>query len=210
MVIIGVALYYLADARKIEPRTLFILGGALALAAAVLIQRHLITKEGEEPGAATKRGIVAGVGVAAATLAVALLTRPPSVEGALQWTNVTSREQLCAEVRKATQEGKGVCVDFWGEWCHFCKAYDHYIERYPDLRLGFEKLVRLRADLSDPHPPWEDGVRDALAVPRGIQPYLVFLTPKGEIVSEYRTFDAPKPETEKKFMKILKAFGALK
>ena len=34
MVIIGVALYYLADARKIEPRTLFILGGALAHALA--------------------------------------------------------------------------------------------------------------------------------------------------------------------------------
>ncbi len=211
IVIIGVALYYLADARKISPRVLFVLGGVLALAAAVLLQRHLIAKEGEESGAATRKGIVAGVGVALATLVVALLTRPPNTDSELKWIDVSSREQLCAEVRKASKEGKGVCVDFWANWCYYCKKYDEFIESRPDLRLGFEKIVRLRVNLSNAHPPWEDGVREALAVKRDQQPYLVFLTAKGEIVSEFRTEGPPKaPETEEKFTKILKAFGALK
>lgn len=208
IVLLGVALYYLADADKISPRVLFLLGGACAVLAAVLIQRHLIHKEGEESGAATKKAGVVAIATALATLVVALLTRPH--EGALKWTDIDSSAKLVAEVAQSKKDGKPVVVDFWATWCPKCKSWDRAIEGNEALTKAFSKMTLLRVNLSNDDRPWEDGVREAVHAPQGTQPYLLFMNKDGEIIGDSRLADGPNPDHERKFVEILKTLGVVK
>jgi len=186
VMLIGIAIYYLASSGKLGSVGVFATGFALAALAAFGIARHLVTKEGEETGAAATRGAQVAILLVLATGLVAFITRPPppwngrAGEGPITWTTVTSRAALVAEVDRAVREGKPTVVDIWAEWCHYCKSYDRVIDDSPQVKAGFQGLHRVRIDLTEKVPA-EEAMREGLGVKMNLQPILVFIDAQGRI-----------------------------
>jgi thioredoxin:protein disulfide reductase len=213
ILMIALALYYLANSGKLGPAALFCTGFGLAVLSAIGITRHLVRKEGEATGPAATRGAKVAILLVLATGLVAALTRPPSASGAgtapLTWATVKSREALVAEVAKARREGKATVVDVWAEWCTYCKKYDRDIEANASVKAGFQRLHRVRIDLTDEDRPWEEGLREGLDIPGNTQPYMVFIDAEGRIrrgldVEEYLHEKTPR-ELESRIEAVHKA-----
>jgi thiol:disulfide interchange protein DsbD len=181
VLMIGGALYYLSSAGKLVPPALFLVGFGIAVLVALGIVRHLVRVEGEAVQGAATTGTKVAVLIALATGLVAVLTRHASASESLDWTRVTSRQQLVAEVEKARAEGKATVVDVWATWCTYCRKYDDVIEESPRLRDGISRLHRLRMDLTSDDRPWEEGLREGLGIPPATQPYMVFIDREGRI-----------------------------
>jgi thiol:disulfide interchange protein DsbD len=156
----------------------WILAAVVCVLAAVGIAWHLHTKEGEEKKPARMRGIQVAALTAAAIAVVAWYTHVP--DNLLSWTYAKSPEHLQELVAKSTKQGKPVVVDFWGEWCTNCKVYDKRIATTQALRERFERITRIKVDLSG-----EDQVRwpmrDALGVEESGAPIMVFIDRQGRI-----------------------------
>jgi thiol:disulfide interchange protein DsbD len=156
VLLVGAALYYLRSAGKIGPATLLAMGAGLAVAGAIGIAHHLVTKEGEEAPVARRRGAVVGGLTVAITAIVAVLTggfaakaeavaAGPTVAASGgadtddTWLKVKSREALYAAVQDAIRDGRPTVVDFWAEWCHYCNVYDKIIDRTPEILAGMRR-----------------------------------------------------------------------
>jgi thiol:disulfide interchange protein DsbD len=177
ILLVGVSMYYLRNYNLINETVMWIVGMLTCVAAAVGIAWHLNTKEGEDLGPARVKGIKVGVLSALMVVFVAWYTRPPS--DMLSWTYVKDPAHLQKLVAESQEAGKPVVVDFWGNWCTNCKVYDKRIATTPSLRERFEKITRLKVDLSDETVRWP--MRHALGVEESGAPVMVFLDRKGRI-----------------------------
>ena len=198
VLLVGAALYYLRSAGKIGPATLLAMGAGLAVAGAIGIAHHLVTKEGEEAPVARRRGAVVGGLTVAITAIVAVLTggfaakaeavaAGPTVAASGgadtddTWLKVKSREALYAAVQDAIRDGRPTVVDFWAEWCHYCNVYDKIIDRTPEILAGMRRFRRVKVDLTDADRTWEPGVRSAVGARDNVQPFMVFIDRSGTI-----------------------------
>ena len=112
----------------------------------------------------------------------ALITRPDVVPANLQWTKLESAEQLKELVSASTASGKPVAVKVTAKWCTNCHIYDDIILDSQKLKLGFSKLTRLKIDVTlKEDRARTNEMRDALGIPHGAQPYIVFIDAKGNI-----------------------------
>ena len=187
--LVGVALYYLRNAGKIDGPALLVGAVVIAVLAAIGIRWHLVHREAEDPRVARSTGLKVATMTLAFSLLAGVLTggllpdQASAGEGAtsLKWEKPTSREALVAEVEKAKRDGIPTVVDFWAEWCTYCKAYDRVIESNPDVLAAFRKVHRVKIDLTNDDRPWEEGIREGLGVPRDQQPFLVFIDASGRI-----------------------------
>ncbi len=101
----------------------------------------------------------------------------PAQPAPLEWTVVGDRSSLLAEIEAA--KGKSaVVVQVWATWCTYCKRYDRVIDQSAILRPGFARLRRLRIDVTTDR---QDSLREAVGVPRSVQPYMVFIDREGRI-----------------------------
>jgi thiol:disulfide interchange protein len=181
VLLVGVALYYVADAGLVSPTGLWVFGLLVGAVVAAGIARHLVRREGEASGPALRRGAEAGALVVVVTALVAFLTRPPPpvvFEGGFQkepWITLRDRAHLKAEVEKA--RGRPVVVDTTADWCAKCKQWEHLIASDPLLRSAFSKMARLQIDVTK-------GKRKDLRSGIGAeeqQPFFVFLDAQGRI-----------------------------
>ena len=177
LMMVGVAMYYLRNYQLVDEPTMWVIGLVVAALAVVGIAWHLHKKEGEAIGPARIRGLKVGVLTALTLVLVAWYTRVP--DDLLSWTYVKSPEHLQELVAKSKDDGKPVVVDFWGDWCTNCKVYDKRIAATPSLRQRFERITRLKVDLSDETVRWP--MRHALGVEASGAPVMVFIDKNGRI-----------------------------
>ncbi|MDA1195881.1 MAG: sulfite exporter TauE/SafE family protein [Planctomycetota bacterium] len=175
MLLFGVALYYLYSGGLVSTPVLWIMGLVITVLAVVGVAWHLRTKEYEEPARARRRGLEVGAMWLAALVLVAILGSHQSGE----WVYVKDRAHLAQLVKEANAEGKPVVVDFWAEWCHYCKEYDKLIEGDEDLKAQFERVAKLKVDLTDDAERWD--LRHAVGLTLPAQPYMVFIDREGRI-----------------------------
>jgi len=177
ILIIAAAMYYMRNYQLIGETTMWIVGGLVCVLAAAGIAWHLTKKEGEAVGIARVRGLKVGILTALAIVFVAWYTRVP--DNLLHWTYLKNPAHLQALVAESQAQGKPVVVDFWGDWCTNCKVYDKRIASTPSLRERFERITRLKVDLSDEKVRWP--MRHALGVEASGAPVMVFIDRQGQI-----------------------------
>lgn len=177
VLIVAAAFYYLSNYKLVEPTMLWVLAGVVCVLAAAGIAWHLHKKEGEEKAPARVRGIKVAVLTLAAIGLVAWYTRTP--DNLLSWTYAKDPKHLQKLVADANEKGQPVVVDFWGAWCTNCKVYDKRIATEPELRQRFERITRIKVDLSEDTVRWP--MRHALGVEESGAPVMVFIDRAGRI-----------------------------
>jgi thiol:disulfide interchange protein DsbD len=175
VLLVGVALYYVANSELLSPVGVFVGGFAIAALAWFLIAWHLMRKEGAQRPEAQKRGFQVALLLVAITASVAFLTKPAP---GLEWTKVADVEHVKREVASARASGQPVVVDIWATWCFYCKRYESLINADDGLRAGFEKMKRLKIDVTNDE---RNDLRRALGMRRG-QPQMIFLDGQGRIL----------------------------
>ncbi len=176
VILVGVALYFLANAGVLTRVPLFVAGFAIALLTWALVERHLVKGEGERVAVARKRGALLAVSLAVVTGVVAHLTAMP--EETLSWTRVKDVAELQAEVDRARAQSRPVIVDVWATWCGNCKDFDHVMETHASLRTKLADFVRIKIDETDDKLP---ELRRAVGLPEQGQPRMAFIDPRGRI-----------------------------
>lgn len=67
----------------------------------------------------------------------------------VNFTRIKSVDDLKKEILKAKQQGKAVMLDFYADWCLYCKGYDRYVFPDPSVRKYLDNMVLLQADVTD-------------------------------------------------------------
>lgn len=99
------------------------------------------------------------------------------------FTRVKSIEDLKNEIQKAKQQGKAVMLDFYADWCLYCKKFDRYVFPDPSVRKYLDNMVLLQADVTD-----MDKTDEALMKVLGVSlpPAMLFFNTKGKEIPSSR------------------------
>jgi len=89
---------------------------------------------------------------------------------------VRDRRDLEVRLSSAKARGVPVVVEIWADWCAYCADYHGVIDGDSALRRAFERLDRLRIDVTeDAGVARGDDLREILGVPQDTQPYMAFV-----------------------------------
>jgi len=66
----------------------------------------------------------------------------------VNFIRIKSTDDLKAEILKAKQQGKAVMLDFYADWCLYCKGYERYVFPDPSVRKYLDNMVLLQADVT--------------------------------------------------------------
>ncbi len=66
-----------------------------------------------------------------------------------EFITVKSIDDLNTEIARANTAGKSVMLDFYADWCTYCKKYDAYVFPDPRVQSALANTVLLKADVTD-------------------------------------------------------------
>ena len=61
---------------------------------------------------------------------------------------IKNTDDLKREIAAARQQGKPVMLDFYADWCLYCKGYERYVFPDPSVRKYLDNMVLLQADVT--------------------------------------------------------------
>ncbi len=61
---------------------------------------------------------------------------------------IKNTDDLKREIAAAKQQGKAVMLDFYADWCLYCKGYERYVFPDPSVRKYLDNMVLLQADVT--------------------------------------------------------------
>jgi thiol:disulfide interchange protein len=124
---------------------------------------------------------VARVALLAAALGLLGCSRErPAPVPPLVWDVVPDADALERALARARATGTPAVVQMTASWCPPCRALDHYLDHTPAVRERFERMARLRIDVSAGDRP---DLRDAVGIQRGT-PQMIFFRGDGERLKE--------------------------
>lgn len=73
---------------------------------------------------------------------------PDGAHAAAGFTFIKSVEDLERELQQASLSGKSVMLDFYADWCTYCKQYEAYVFPQPGVQQALANTVLLQADVT--------------------------------------------------------------
>ena len=65
-----------------------------------------------------------------------------------EYIKVKTVDDLNREIKRATSQGKTVMLDFYADWCVYCKYFDQYVFPDPRVQQSLNNTVLLKADVT--------------------------------------------------------------
>lgn len=96
---------------------------------------------------------------------------------------IKSTEDLKREILAAKQQGKAVMLDFYADWCLYCKSYERYVFPDPSVRKYLDKMVLLQADVTEMDKT-DESLMKVLGV--SLPPAILFFDRNGKEISSSR------------------------
>jgi len=105
------------------------------------------------------------------------------VEQELSFQRIKTVEDLDNEIAKASAAGKPIMLDFYADWCIYCKDYEKYVFTDPRVQQRLANFVLLQADVTD-----NDKADQALLKKFGLTapPAILYFDPQGQEQRGYR------------------------
>lgn len=117
----------------------------------------------------------------------AMVAGLPAQQQELHFKRIKSVADLEGELKQASAQGKMVMLDFYADWCIYCKDFEKYVFTDPRVIAALKDVVLLQADVTD-----NDEVDKALLkrVKVTAPPAILFFDTKGRELREYRLVGA--------------------
>ncbi len=109
----------------------------------------------------------------------------------LRFKQIKGVDGLQRELQLANAQGRSVMLDFYADWCISCKEMEKLTFSDPAVQRTLSDVVVLQADVTA-----NDGQDQALLKRFGLfgPPSILFFTPAGEELAQYRTIGFLNPE----------------
>lgn len=125
----------------------------------------------------------AGEGPTAAAITVA----DPPVEplpDKIQWTKIHTGDGVQAFLddkrAQAKAEGRPVMIDFWAQWCVYCKKLDKLVWNVPAVVAEAQRFATIKVDATAPDDAEMTSIKEEFKVP-GL-PRVIFIDSRGEVL----------------------------
>jgi thiol:disulfide interchange protein DsbD len=138
-------------------------------------------------GATLLVGAAAGGNSVIQPLRGVLMAQGPSdtapAEHGLRFERIKDLQGLNAALERARQQGQGLMLDFYADWCISCKEMEAYTFTDPAVRQALEEVMLVQVDVT-----LNDAGDRALLKHFGLfgPPAILFFTPEGEERRDYR------------------------
>jgi len=173
-----------------------LIGGVYLLAGSFLANGFLMPSP--LSGAAAGHGPT-GASVSPATTAVTGNTATataPVLPAKVQWEKIHTGDGVQAFIdqrrAEAKAQGKPVMIDFWAEWCVYCKKLDKAVWNVPDVVAESLRFVTIKVDATAPDDEEMAAIKELFQVP-GL-PRVIFIDSRGEILHGRTCAFKPAPE----------------
>ncbi len=115
----------------------------------------------------------------------------PVQEQELHFKRIKTVDDLERELKKASAEGRMVMLDFYADWCIYCKDFEKYVFTDPRVIRALENVVLLQADVTE-----NDDADKALLkkVKVTAPPAILFFDTRGRELRDYRLVGSMKAD----------------
>lgn len=102
----------------------------------------------------------------------------------IQWTIIKTgegvQEFLESQRAEAKAAGRPVMIDFWAQWCVYCKKLDKMVWNVPEVVAEAQRFTTIKVDATSPDDDEMTAIKDEFKVP-GL-PRVIFIDSRGEIM----------------------------
>lgn len=128
--------------------------------------------------------------------AVATSVPAPPLPAKVQWEKIHTGENVQAFLdtkrAEAISSGKPIMIDFWAQWCVYCKKLDKAVWNKPEVVRESLRFVTIKIDATKADDDEMTAIKDEFKVP-GL-PRVIFIDSRGEIL--HGSSSAFKPAAE--------------
>ena len=136
--------------------------------------------DGGHPAARQEAPLATAPAATAAATAAADVPLPEQVA----WTKIHTGENvqafLAARRREAKEAGRPMMIDFWAQWCVYCKKLDKMVWNVPAVVAEAQRFDTIKIDATEPDDAEMTALKEEFRVP-GL-PRVIFIDSRGEVL----------------------------